>query len=237
MAGPDALLDYVQERTDLDVIAVTDHDDIDGALAAREAWARRGRWRFEVVTGIEVTTIEGHLLALFVDRPIPSLKSLSRTIESIHAAGGLAVIPHPLSWLTRSIGRHGIERVLAVENDSIWFDGIELANMSPAGRVTQARARRLNERWRMAATGGSDAHFLQAVGSAVTRFDGHTAADLRAALERRETSAENLRHPAWRELGIGNIVRQQYRGLLATPRKVVWKPIRRAVTRQPRSTT
>src|SRR5438477_9979722 len=56
-----ALLAYVEERTDLDVIAVTEHDQIDAALRLRELHAR-GRYRFEVVVGAEVTTVEGHLL-------------------------------------------------------------------------------------------------------------------------------------------------------------------------------
>ncbi|MFQ5472594.1 MAG: PHP domain-containing protein, partial [Dehalococcoidia bacterium] len=59
MADASALLDYVEEHTDLDVVAITDHDDIRGAWRAREVWANR-RYRFEVVTGIEITSIQGH---------------------------------------------------------------------------------------------------------------------------------------------------------------------------------
>src|SRR5947199_16171 len=121
------LLAYVEERTDLDVIAVTEHDQLAAATRLRELHAR-GRYRFEVVAGMEVTTLEGHLLALFIEEPVPSLRPLARTLDDVHRQGGLCVIPHPMSPLTRSIGRHGIERVHRRRADGVWFDGIELAN-------------------------------------------------------------------------------------------------------------
>src|SRR6478752_3551681 len=62
------ILDWVQEKTDLDVIAVTDHDDLEGGLLARDL-AVKGGYRFEVIPGIEVTTRAGHLLALFLEKP------------------------------------------------------------------------------------------------------------------------------------------------------------------------
>ncbi len=166
---PEQLLDYVESCTDLDVIAITEHDSIRAALAVRDLHTRRGGYRFEVVVGIEVTTLAGHLLALFVEEPVPSLRPLERTIDLVHRQGGLCVIPHPLSPLTRSVGARTIERVHRRRADGLWFDGIELANPSPAGRLTAARARRLNgERYRLAEAGGSDAHYLPAIGCSYT---------------------------------------------------------------------
>src|SRR5215212_8697212 len=180
---PAALLAYVEERTDLDVVAVTEHDQLDAALWTRELHAR-GRYRFEVVAGMEVTTLEGHLLALFIEEPVPSLRPLARTLDLIHRQGGLAVVPHPMSPLTRSVGRNGIERVLRRAADGVWLDGIELANPRPAGRATAARARALNESvFGLAETGGSDAHFLPYVGCARTTFPGRSAIDLFAAIQ------------------------------------------------------
>src|SRR3990170_738117 len=111
MAEIPELLDYVEGHTDLSVIAITEHDDLRPALAAREALARRGG-RCALVAGEEVTTIEGHLLALYIEEPVPSLKRLLPTLEAVHRQGGLCIIPHPLSWLTRSIGERSIARVL-----------------------------------------------------------------------------------------------------------------------------
>src|SRR5579883_2763730 len=64
------------EQSGLDLVAVADHDTIAGAMAVREL-AVRGGYAFEVIVGIEVTTARGvHLLALFVEEPIPSFRSL-----------------------------------------------------------------------------------------------------------------------------------------------------------------
>ncbi len=150
MADAQALLDHVELRTDLDVIAVTDHDDVRGALIARELHAR-GRYRFEFVPGIELTTRSGHLLALWVDEPLPSLRPLAESVEAVHRAGGLAVVPHPFSWLTRSVGQRALDGLLANGEDGSHPDGIEVANTTPAGRVTGAKALRRNrERYGLA---------------------------------------------------------------------------------------
>ena len=140
MAEIPELLAYVEEQTDLSVIAITEHDDIRAAVATREAWARAA-YRFEVIAGEEVTTLEGHLLALFIEEPVPSLEPLVPTLEAVHRQGGLCVIPHPLSWLTRSLSRRTIERILSDDRDGVFFDGMELGR-SPAARVGRKKAER-----------------------------------------------------------------------------------------------
>ena len=84
------------------MIALTEHDSLEVALRAREAWAR-SRYRFDFVPGVEVTTLEGHLIALYLERPIPSLKRVEETIDAVHAQGGVCFVPTP-RLLTRSIG-------------------------------------------------------------------------------------------------------------------------------------
>lgn len=220
MAEIPELLDYVEENTDLTAIAITEHDDLEPAHVARDMRARR-RYRFDVIAGTEVTTLEGHLLALFIEEPVPSLKPLVETIEAVHRQGGLCVIPHPMSWLTRSLGQSTIERIQAHDGDLVYFDGIEVVNQSPGGRVTKDKARRLNdERFHLAAVGGSDAHFLAAVGSSYTVFDGEGAEELRQAILARTTSGGNGHYPSLTEIGLGQVIRQQWRGLAVTPRKM-----------------
>src|SRR5262245_49814901 len=119
------ILDWVQERTDLDVIAVTDHDDLEGGLRAREL-ARQGGYRFEVIPGTEVTTRAGHLLALFLEAPVRSLRSLEETVEEVRAQDGVCIVPHPLSWLTRSIGEIALNRAMAHYDPGI--AGLETVN-------------------------------------------------------------------------------------------------------------
>lgn len=223
MAEIQELLDYVQQTSELNVIAVTDHDNIRGGHQARELWAK-GRYSFDVVVGVEVTAVEGHLLALYVEEPLPGLCPLTEVLEAVHRQGGLCVIPHPLSWLTRSLGQRTIERIMRSEADGVYFDGIELGNATFAARISVKKAVRLNrERYHLAEIGGSDAHFLPAVGSACTLFPGSTAEELRRAILERRTAAATGRHPGPLELGPGQMVRQTWRGLTVTPRTFGWR--------------
>jgi predicted metal-dependent phosphoesterase TrpH len=190
MASVQEILDHVEHKTDLDLIAITDHDMFDGAEAARELAARRN-YRFHVLAGMEVTTLEGHLLALGIDRPVRSLQPLARTIAQAHQQGGIVIVPHPMSWLIRSVGRRGILRIHNQRNSEVYFDGFEVLNPSFAGQVTAAQAKLLNhEVLHLAATGGSDAHTLSMIGTGLTLFPGQGPNDLYRALVERTTSAE-----------------------------------------------
>lgn len=223
-----AILDYVEHRTELDIIAITDHDDIGGALAAREIHARRG-YSFEVMTGIELTTRSGHLLALDIDEPLRPLRPLAETVREIHRLGGLAVVPHPFSYLTRSIGERALRRLLATGDPELRPDGIELASGSPAARATERKARRLNrDSFHLPETGGSDAHFLPEVGRAATLFPGSSTGELRAALAAGETEAMLLAPVPLSAIGWRALARQQVRGLSVTPRRVLGPALARA---------
>jgi len=220
------LFERVEREAYLDVIAITDHDDVGGALAARDAYERtREQWHFELVTGIEVTTVHGHLLALWVETQIPSFKSLEATVSAIHEAGGLAVVPHPFSMLTRSIGQRTLDRVMRIEDATTHPDGLEVASPLSKGWHTGEHAREANtERWHLAETGGSDAHFVEALGLAYTRFP-RTAESwgesVRQAIVDRRSEGVLMGGTPYRAIGARKLVLQQARGLAVTPRKVL----------------
>jgi predicted metal-dependent phosphoesterase TrpH len=181
-AGVRALLDHVEHHTDLDLIAITDHERIDGALRADEIHAA-GDYSFELVVGEEITTRRGHLLALFIERRIPALRSIDETLERIHDQGAIAIVPHPMAPLTPSLGRRSLLQLHHDPSDRHKLDAIELLNPSAAGRSRQLARRQLNERvLRLPAVGNSDAHVLDGVATAWTWFRGVSAADYRAAL-------------------------------------------------------
>jgi predicted metal-dependent phosphoesterase TrpH len=175
-----AILDRVRDSTDLSVIAITDHDRLRGA---QEAVQFQGDYAFDIVPGLEVTTLEGHCLCLFVEKPIKMWRSLEWTVGRAHEQGALVIAPHPMSMLTRSIGRWSFERVMNSRSDEIYFDAVETFNPSYAGRIAEAKVRRLNrERWNLPEVGNSDSHHLEGVGTAYTTFAGTSAADYRRAL-------------------------------------------------------
>lgn len=226
LASIEQVLEYAEHQTDLDIIAVTDHEDVTGGLKARELAAKR-QMRIEVVPGAEITTLQGHLLALFIEDDPKSFRRVESALEMIHAQGGVAVIPHPMSWLTRSVSERTIERIEGRREAGVTFDGIEIANPSPAGKVTSARARRLNERWALAPTGSSDAHHLPHIGTGWTEFEGETADELKAAILARSTIAAMSVYPSMREVGMGNVALGLAWGYAATPRKMLSRAIPR----------
>jgi predicted metal-dependent phosphoesterase TrpH len=153
----------------LAVAAVTDHDTIEGALRVEETLDGLGP---EIVVGSEVSSADGHVLALFVTRDVPAGLSAAATVAAIHEQGGVAVAAHPYSFAL------GVGDLIA----GLQFDGVEVVNGSPFMELANARAAVRLPRRRIAALGGSDAHIAPAAGRVHTLFQGSTAADLRAAI-------------------------------------------------------
>jgi predicted metal-dependent phosphoesterase TrpH len=216
----EAILEHVETRTDLDVIAITEHDCLEVALEARELWAN-DRFRFDLVPGAEVTTLDGHVIALYIEEPVPSLRRAEETIDAIHRQGGVCFVPHPMSWFTRSIGRSTFERV---QSAGLRFDALELATGSPPSKVALGKARRFNlERYGLPGVGASDAHFRQAIACGYTLFEGRSANDLRRSFSSGSLAAREECYPSLREIGLTRTLRLPLRGLAATPRRLGWR--------------
>ncbi len=184
----------------VDVLAITDHDQIAGAQRAREFARAHPELAVDVVVGEEVSTLNGHVLALFVEERIPPGLSADRTLELIHRQDGLAVAAHPFHPIRyRRPGQPPLSRLLP----DLPFDGIEVVNNSGfSAWLYDAWAALCNVEWLLAVTGGSDAHDVAYVGSALTRFEGRDAAALRQALLARRTRA----HLEW-TWTLGNVPR------------------------------
>jgi predicted metal-dependent phosphoesterase TrpH len=220
LAKVDELLTYVEHETDLDLMAVTDHEDLSGGQRAREAAARRGM-DIVVVVGAEITTNQGHLLALGIERCPKSFRSIEKTLEDVHAQGGLAIAPHPQSWLTRSISVRTIDRLQRLAEPGITFDAVETANPSPAGKLTRSKALQTARRWELAETGSSDAHHLLHTGTGWTEYPGSGFEALRAAIVARTTIACMSRYPSLRDVGYRRAALGLAWGYAATPRKML----------------
>lgn len=223
LATVQQIFDFVENYTDLDVIAITDHDDIRGAMQALELIERR-KYRFHVIPGIEITTRNGHLLALFVERDFPMLRTLEWSMQAVYEAGGMAIAPHPLSWLTTSIRE---KQLLAVHNGKYPFHGIETFNPSYAGRVAHTRVKELNKtKLHLPEFGGSDAHANSMIGKGYTLFPGTTIEALLQAIKDGTTEAG------------GTFMTLRDHGAIAAPN--MWKSmivhpsykVKRAITRR-----
>jgi predicted metal-dependent phosphoesterase TrpH len=165
-------------RQGLPLIAITDHDHIEGAKRVQELIYQHNS-SLQMITGVEVSTRHGHLLGLFVTKAPKALKSVEESIEDIKEQGGLVIVPHPLGRLVPSLSRAKIDALL---EKGYAIDGVEMYNPSPANASMRPVGRAANQEWGLAETGGSDAHFWQHIGLAYTLFPGSSADDLRRAI-------------------------------------------------------
>ena len=176
------ILHHVQYNTRLDVIAITDHDMVEGALRARDLWLK-GSYRFDFIVGEEITTNERHMLALFIEQPIRPNLSMKRSIDLVHEQGGLAVVAHPLNRFFRHSCQRDVLDQIHASSDT-WLDGIETWNASFCGVYGNRIAMRMNrEVYGWPEVGNSDAHTLSAIGCGCTWFEGKSAHDVRVTID------------------------------------------------------
>lgn len=180
------IMDHVQDNTDLKVIAITDHNTIEGALFAKSL---EEMYDFDVIVGEEVSSNSGHIIGLFLEKPIPSGLSAVETLARIHEQGGVAIIPHPFS--NRGVfGPFGVS-TFGTAVKELAFHALEVYNSIPyLGWANRVAAKTFAGGQGFAATGGSDAHVLQGIGKGYTLFRGTTAQDLRTSIDNLETRGE-----------------------------------------------
>jgi predicted metal-dependent phosphoesterase TrpH len=195
------ILDQVERDGVLDVIGIADHERIDAALAARAMAADRGM-PFEVVVGQEISTLGGHLVGLFLEQPVPAMRSLRWSIEAVHDQGGLAIVAHPLVPYPLCAQGFVLRGLLDDDDPAVRPDTIETFNPTAFGRYGHRAAVRFAGEHGLAEFGASDAHEAGAVGSAWTSFPGRSAADLRMAIEQGTSRHHGQFHGSLGQLGV-----------------------------------
>jgi glycosyltransferase involved in cell wall biosynthesis len=151
----------------LGAIAVTDHNEVSGAL---EAAAKAADYGVKVIVGEEVKTAhQGEVIGLFLQEKIPRGLTLAETVAEIRRQGGVVYVPHPFDRM------HAVpdyEHLLDVVED---VDAIEVYNPRVAIGSFNEEAARFAAKYRILAGAGSDAHVTQGLGSVRVRmpdFDG-----------------------------------------------------------------
>jgi hypothetical protein len=160
----DTLLDTAK-RAGLGAIAITDHNEVSGALEARER--ANG---IKVIVAEEVKTADqGEVIGLFIEEKIERGMSLEETIAEIRRQGGLVYVPHPFDRM------HAVpdyEHLLKVVEQ---IDAIEVFNPRVAISSFNEEAARFAAKYRIVAGAGSDSHVAQGLGSVKIKmrdFDG-----------------------------------------------------------------
>ena len=149
----------------LGAIAITDHNEVSGALEA--AAKAEG---IKVIVAEEVkTAAQGEVIGLFIERKIPRGLSLAETVAEIHAQGGLVYVPHPFDRM-HSVPDY--EHLLTILDE---VDAIEVFNPRVAIGSFNEEAARFAAKYRIIAGAGSDSHVAAGLGSVRIRmrdFDG-----------------------------------------------------------------
>ena len=151
----------------LGAIAITDHNEVSGAHAAREIAADYG---VKIIVAEEVKTAsQGEVIGLFIEEKIPRGLSLRETVDEIKRQGGLVYVPHPFDRM------HAVpdyEHLLTILDD---VDAIEVYNPRVAIGSFNEEAERFAAKYRIVRGAGSDSHVAQGLGSVRVRmrdFDG-----------------------------------------------------------------
>jgi predicted metal-dependent phosphoesterase TrpH len=144
---------YYSKKRGLNAVAVTDHNQLDGALKiAKET-------NFLVIPGMEVSSSDGHIVALNVQELIPKGFSAAETVELIHRAGGVAIACHPYVYFKGCLRG----------NVCSTFDAIEVINARafPFKRSVK-KAEETAKRFSLSRVAGTDAHYGPQIGYGYT---------------------------------------------------------------------
>ena len=147
------------EAAGIDVVAVSDHNNIDGALAVREIAP------FRVVLSEEIRTSEGEIIGFFLQETVRKGLTPEDTVRAIREQGGLVCVPHPFDRTRSSPLRE--EALLRILAD---VDVIEVFNARNVFKADDERALRFAEEHGKAMSGASDAHTPWEIGLAYTEM-------------------------------------------------------------------
>jgi predicted metal-dependent phosphoesterase TrpH len=151
----------------IDVVCATDHNTIEGALRLRELADG-----IRVIVGEEISTRDGEIIGLFLEKSIPRDLSGEETIARIHDQGGLVSVPHPFS-------RNRMYHLRRDALDRLWpqIDCLEIFNAREAFAADNRRAEAYAKERNIPGAVGSDAHRASEIGRAWIEVEDFTDRD------------------------------------------------------------
>ena len=177
MYSPDSRMRFDQiadacERAGITVLATTDHNTVDGAIAFQR-WCRDHDRSLEIIVGEEVMTPKGEVIGLYLNETIPKGTPLLDAIDMIRDQGGLFLLEHPFDPM-----RHGLDEI----SHTLEPDIIEVFNARTRLRRSNEKALALAQEKGTPQVACSDAHSPGEFGSAYTDTPDFDAADPQALL-------------------------------------------------------
>ncbi len=179
-------LPQIMRARGLDGLAITEHNKFDPPNLPDVL----------IVPGVEISSREGHVLALGIKEIIPTRLSADETITRIHDQGGIAIIPHPHDPVSPRV---------KIADLKIRPDAVETVNSDALSfHISNWLARRDARKFELPQVGGSDSHIPESIGDAYTVVDS-SSRDVRGVLEAIKAGRV---HPEGRPTSIRNKVRK-----------------------------
>ncbi|MDN5200212.1 PHP domain-containing protein [Fulvivirgaceae bacterium BMA10] len=198
MMNPEMVINHVIAQNQLDVIAITDHDTILGGLAAVDYLESHPELaaHIDVIVGSEISSRDGHILGLFLQRDVPPHLTAKETVDLIHDQGGIAIAAHPYTFFYRISKRLAGLKGVGNEIKAVDFDAVETKNSNPTEFISNYYTQWINRiNQKLPETGSSDGHFLSAIGKTYTEFEGSTVDELKTSIEQGKVKSQgNIWH-------------------------------------------
>ncbi len=170
--SPRLMIKYAKKKK-LDMLAITDHNTLLGSIVAKKIDPEF------IVSGYEISTKDGDIIALGVDEYIESYLSAEETIERIHEVGGIAVAVHPYALFRRGVGN------LITK---LPFDAVEVMNGCDILGLSNRRTKKVlssvgMHNW----VAGTDAHSADSVGYTYTVVEANNEDEVLHEIKRGKT--------------------------------------------------
>ncbi|HET6381291.1 MAG TPA: PHP domain-containing protein [candidate division Zixibacteria bacterium] len=191
-------------------VAITNHNNVEGAIAVRDRVRELGlEDRLTVILGEEVSTADGEVVGIFLTRTIPRGLSADETADAIHEQGGLVSIPHPFDPFRPShIRREPLERLAEAGK----IDMVEVFNSRVTFQRHNQEAAEFAARHGIPGIAASDSHSSLEIAMSFNALPAFTTADdLREALPENEWHGSRSTvfiHLTTRWAVLSNIVRR-----------------------------
>jgi predicted metal-dependent phosphoesterase TrpH len=170
-------------------MSITDHNTLDGSLRAMKIAPKD----FLVIPGVEISTLDGHLIALNIKEPVEKKLTIQDTVDRVIDLGGIPIVPH----LFRNLSGIKKEKLMEISSK---LSAIEVFN-SCSTPQTNLKTAKIAKELKIGGTGGSDAHEPEYVGFGYTTINNN---DLKID----SIISEINKHKTW---GEGNVLPFSYR--------------------------
>lgn len=173
----------IAKKRELDAIAITDHNQIEGALEAQ----RYANGKILVIIGEEVFTSSGDILGLFLKERVTAFEA-KEAVAHIKSQGGIAIKPHPFVD-TMSIE----EDVCKMLNGCEGFNARHAKTSHCEGPLGDPKVAEFARHYNLALTASSDAHFYSEIGNARTIIEANSLEEIKQQILNKKTTLTGKR--------------------------------------------